>query len=561
MALNAETHVNVADLLKKAVERQPDKRAVVSLASRDHAGRAAYSHLTFRQLDRESDRLAHGLDTVGISRGVRTILMVKPGIEFFILTFALFKTGAVPVVVDPGMGLRRMPVCLQEARPQAFIGIPLAHVLRVLFPGFFKTVGVRVTVGRRYFWGGYTFRQLMNRPDRPYGIAPTTRDELAAILFTTGSTGPAKGAEYTHGNFVAQIREIEQYIQPTPDEIDLPTFPLFALFDPAMGMTAVIPDMDPTKPGRVDPRKIIEPIVNHGVTNMFGSPALIDRVGRYGVQNAITLPSLKRVFSAGAPVHADNIERFSRLLEGGAQVHTPYGATECVPVSAIGSDEILDAETRAQNRAGKGVCVGRPLSGVHVHIIRITDEPIARWSDDLILSDGQIGEIVVQADNASRAYFHRPRDTSLAKIADGGSFRHRMGDLGRLDDHGRIWFCGRKSHRVTTPQGELFTVCVEEIFNQHPRVLRSALVGIGPRPCQEPVIMIELHGNDSGRHLDILKNELLEKAAGHDHTKSIRNVLFHPSFPVDIRHNSKIFREKLAVWAMDRLAREKGGRR
>jgi len=225
--------------------------------------------------------------------------------------------------------------CLKEGRPEAFIGIPKAHVLRKIYPGFFRSVKMWVTVGRRWFWGGHTLAEIRQQPDERYEMETTFRDELAAILFTTGSTGPAKGTLYTHGNFDAQIALIKTHFGISTDDIDLPTFPLFALFDPALGMTAVIPDMDPTRPAHVNPVKIIEAINNQGVTNMFASPALLHRVGSYGKKNGIKLPSLKRIISAGAPIQPSNIAQFSTMLEGDAQVHTGYGATEAMPVAAI----------------------------------------------------------------------------------------------------------------------------------------------------------------------------------------------------------------------------------
>ena len=517
-------------------------------AGRDRYGRVTYAHLTFAQLERESDRLAGGLDNAGITRGTRTILMVKPGLEFFLLTFALFKVGAVPVVVDPGMGLQRMLSCLQESRAEAFVGISKAHVLRLLYPRFFRTVRTWVTVGRRWFWGGPTLLELMRRPWEAYPAADTTADETAAILFTTGSTGPAKGVVYTHGIFDAQIRHIQAHFQITPDEIDLPTFPLFALFDPALGMTAVIPDMDPTRPAMVNPVRIIEAIENHGVTNMFASPALLNRVGRYGARRGLRLPSLKRVVSAGAPVLPDNIERYAGMLCGEAEIHTPYGATEAVPIISIGSDEIL-GETRQLSEKGFGTCVGRPLEGLSVRIIRISDEPIAEWSEDLAVPQGDIGEIAVKGDLVTRHYYERPEADALAKITDGEGFWHRMGDLGWMDTKSRIWFCGRKSHRVITPDETLFTIPCEAIFNRHPAVFRSALVGAGQRHHQTPVICIELEKNTPKSGQEELRRQLLEIARENPLTRNIETILFHPGFPVDIRHNSKIFREQLAQWA------------
>ncbi len=544
----SHTIVNVAARLRTMARLQPYKRAVVCPCGRDSQGRVAYTHLTFRQLDIESDCLAQGLDDMGISRGVRTILMVKPSLDFFALVFALFKVGAVPVVVDPGMGVSRMLNCLKESQAQALIGIPPAHVLRTLAPGYFKSVKTFITVGSRWFWGGLTLGQVRNRLWQPYRMADTRADEIAAILFTTGSTGPAKGVFYTHGVFDAQVRSIRTQFGITPDEIDLPTFPLFALFDPALGMTAIIPDMDPTKPAHVNPERIIEAIVNQGVTTMFASPALLDRVGRYGKAKGIKLPTLKRVISAGAPAAPANIEQFSAMLTEGAQVHTGYGATEAMPVSAFGSDEIL-GETRKLSEQGYGMCVGKPVAGIDVRIIRISDGPIAQWTDDLVLPNGEIGEISVRGDQVTRGYYERPRDDALAKIIDGDAFWHRMGDLGWIDKKGRIWFCGRKSHRVSCSKKTMFTIPCEAIFNNHPRVFRSALVGVGPQGRQRPVACIELVPGDSGKGKKGLKKELLALAKANPLSEDIETILFHRGFPVDIRHNSKIFREQLAVWA------------
>jgi len=544
--------VNIASYLNQTAKTQPYKRAVVYPAGRDEYGRVTYAHLTFLQLDRESDHLAHGLEAAGITRGIRTILMVRPSIEFFALIFAIFKTGAVPVVVDPGMGIRRMLACFKSTRPQAFIGIPLAHVVRSVFPGFFKTVKTWITAGRRWFWGGRTLKQIRYSHAGPYTITPTSRHDTAAILFTTGSTGPAKGAVYTHGNFDAQLKQIKTHLGMAPDEIDLSTFPLFALFYPALGVTSVIPDMDPTRPALVNPERIIEAIENLGVTNMFASPALLNRVGEYGKKNAVKLPTLKRVISAGAPVSADNIEQFSALLTEDAEIHTPYGATEAVPIISIKSREILN-ETRQLSEKAFGICIGRPISDIDIRIIKINDEPIDQWTEDLLVCPGDVGEIAVKGELVSQQYFENHAANRLGKIKAGEDIIHRMGDVGWMDQKGRIWFCGRKSHRVVSADRTLFTIPCESLFNRHPQVFRSALVGIGPPGRQEPLICIELRKTDTGKNRGQLKDELLQIAAANELTQNIKTILFHKAFPVDIRHNSKIFREKLALWAAKKI--------
>jgi acyl-CoA synthetase (AMP-forming)/AMP-acid ligase II len=544
------TH-NIASHLSVMAEKQPWRAAVVFPHSRDRQGRVSYTHYTFRQLDKASDTLARGFDAIGLKRGMRTALMVPPSLDFFALTFALFKLGAIPVLIDPGIGLSSLGKGLANAEPQAFIGISKAHIARVLFGWARNTVKLKITVGPHAWTGGMTLEEI-----RKIGLArpalqdsPPEPDETAAILFTSGSTGPSKGVVYTHEYFSEQVRHLKEIYGIEPGEIDLPTFPLFALFGPALGMTAIIPDMNPTRPADVDPVKILEAVENFGVTNMFGSPALINRVGRYGETHGTRLTTLRRVISAGAPASAKVLSRFAALLPPGVEVFTPYGATECLPVASTGTGEFL-GETRFKTATGGGVCVGQPINGVTAKIIRITDDPIPRWDDSLELPRGQIGEIAVKARHATRHYYNQPEATALAKIpeAHGTGFYHRMGDVGYLDERGRIWFCGRKAHRVVTPDATFFTIPCEGVFNAHPAVYRSALVGIQRNGVTEPVICVELEKNNPGDPA-ALRAELQTLAQKYPHTRAIKTILFHPSFPVDIRHNAKIFREKLAVWA------------
>lgn len=553
---HARETVNIAAPLVRMAEAQAQTLAIAQPFGRDRRGRIHYRHFTYRELNAESDALARGFERIGIRRGTRTVLMVTPGLEFFALTFALFKVGAVIVLIDPGMGTKNLGVCLAEARPEAFVGIPKAHLGRLLFGWGRGSVRVCVTVGRRLGWGGWTLDQVRHLgSDSAMSVRAATRsDEMAAILFTSGSTGVAKGVVYTHGIFAAQIEGLRRLYGIEPGEVDLPTFPLFGLFGPALGMTSIIPEMDATRPAHVDPRKILDAICFFGVTNLFGSPALIQRVGRYAAAHGIRLPTLRRVISAGAPVPWEAIQRFAALLTDGVQIHTPYGATEALPVCSIGSDEIL-RETSLRTAEGAGVCVGRPVEGMTVKIIRISDEALPAWSDDLELPAGDIGEIVVRGPIVTASYWDRPQSTSLAKIAGPihGGFYHRMGDVGYVDASGRLWFCGRKSQRVITPDGTLFTIPCEGVFNAHPAVYRSALVGMARHGVTEPVLCVERDKDATSPDDGQLRRELLALGARHPHTRAIQTILFHPSFPVDIRHNAKIFRENLAVWAAEQL--------
>lgn len=534
---------------------QPDKMAI---AWPD--GRGGFLECTFGELDDDSSRIAAALAMVGIARGTRTVVMVPPGLDLFALTFGLFKAGVVPVMVDPGMGLKSLKKCLAEAEPEAFIGVPKAHAARVLLGWGRATIRSLVTVGPRIFWGGATLAQLRRsapvHADR--GPIDPEQGEVAAILFTSGSTGVPKGVVYTHANFVAQVERLRETYGIEPGEVDLPTFPLFALFDPALGMSAVIPEMDPTRPANVDPEKILGAIRRYGVTNTFGSPALLHRVGSYGAARGVQLPTLRRVISAGAPVHPTVLDTFAKLLPPGTEIHTAYGATESLPVSSLGSDTIL-AETAAKTHRGMGVCVGHPTPQMEVRIIKIDEAAIETWSDDLVVPRGTVGEVTVRGPVVTRSYYGRELATRQAKIIDpSGGFWHRMGDVGYQDESGRLWFCGRKAHRVVLADTTLFTVQCEGVFNAHPDVYRTALVGVRRAGQVQPVICVE---RLPGRATDNAKTDnakveagLRELAQANGLTQRIDTFLFHPAFPVDIRHNAKIFREKLAVWAAGQLS-------
>lgn len=543
---------NIASTLAEMAERQPDADALLWNPRRGSDGTLAYTHTTFRELNERSDLLARGLFGTAVTRGTRVAICVRPGLDLFAITFALFKLNAVPVLIDPGIGLRNFGKCLAQARPSHFIGVPLAHAARRLLGWAKSSIRMNISTGA---FGGMPLARIeaLGRRAGEYPCEPD-RSNAAAILFTSGSTGPAKGVLYTHENFLAQIDALKETYHIQPGEIDLATFPLFALFGPALGMTTVLPDMDFTRPGFVDPRNIIDPIRQLGITNMFGSPALIDRVSRYGEQHAIKLPSLQRAISAGAPASPRVLERFAKMLSPAAQVFTPYGATESLPVSSIGSHEILN-DTRSMTDAGKGVCIGEPVGNLRVRIIRITDEPIAEWFDDLELPAEEIGEIVVQGPVVTTEYFERPDATTLAKIADPATrfFYHRMGDVGYIDARGRLWFCGRKSQRVRTATGDLFSTPFEGVFNAHPSVARSALVGVNTGDDTRPVICIEPTPENTLPPSQFAR-ELHTLARQHEHTRIIKDFLFHPRFPVDIRHNAKINREQLALWAQRKLS-------
>jgi acyl-CoA synthetase (AMP-forming)/AMP-acid ligase II len=272
----------------------------------------------------------------------------------------------------------------------------------------------------------------------------------------------------------------------------------------------------------------------------------MNTLSRYLEANRLRIPGVKRALSAGAPVPPSVIERMHGALDPWSDIHTPYGATEALPVATVSGRELV-GELSDGNRSGKGICVGRPLAANEVRIIPISDEPIDLTEYAGEMPDGEIGEICVAGPTVTDTYWKREKQTREAKMTDDqGRIWHRMGDLGWRDAEGRLWFCGRKSERVVTPEGTLFTECVEGPVNAVDGVFRSALVGVGEKGAQEPVIVIEAEAGADRASVEAAVREVLSR---HWLTREIRRVLFKDAFPVDIRHNAKIRRQDLATWA------------
>jgi len=526
-------NANIARHLDRMGAAQPGATALKVPRGRAPSGDIDYLCLSFAELLAETDAWRALLARRGLRRGDRTLVMVGPGLPLIACVFALFKIGAVPVVIDPGMGPRSLLSCVARSRPRALVGVPLALLLSRVCARSFRSVEARVGAS-----ASRTAR-IKGPAGAAAGAAAAEPGDLAAILFTSGSTGAPKGVCYEHGMFDAQVGLIRETYGIEPGEVDLPLLPIFALFDPALGMTAVIPEMDPRRPAKADPAGIVRAIRQERVTNSFGSPTLWVKVADYCRARGIALPSLRRVLCAGAPV-PDALWSASRSFITAGRLHSPYGATEALPVSTVSSDEIEAGSVR-------GACVGVPVPGVDVRIIPISDQPVAAMAPEGGLPRGSAGEIVVRGPVVTREYYSNPGANEAAKIPDParpGGVWHRMGDCGSLDDSGRLWFLGRKAERVESREGTMFTEPCEQVFRAHPRARRCALIGMGAEPAL--VAETRTRGATDARSLAA---ELRALALGHRHTAGVRTFFFRARLPVDVRHNAKIHRLALARWA------------
>lgn len=535
------TSFNITSLIDAAAIKQPDKTAII------HFEKGAYRHYLYQDLLKDSNAYAQNLRDIGLKKGSSVALLLKPNKDFFVFTLALLKAGLVPVFLDPAIGLKRLKACLKDANIDVFVGSFGVYVASFLFDW-------RKPQAKHIFPPFTNLKQPPNKSS--YKPFQARAEDTAAIIFTSGSTGPPKGVVYTHENLMGQLTTIKTLYDISEADVDLPTLPVFTFLDLAFGLTSVLANTNTLRPAKAEPEKLLEAIERFGVTSMFASPVLIDKFASYGQENKIKLPPLKRVISAGAPATPESLKKFKTLLEPRAEIFTPYGATECLPISSIASTELFD--TMKQSAQGAGVCVGKPVKNLDMRIIHLTDDPIEVWRDELHVPQGEIGEIVVKAKQVTKRYLEQSQANTSAKIKDAdGIIMHRMGDLGYLDEQGRLWFVGRKTQRVQLENETLYTIPIERIFNEHPKVKRTALVGAMVKEKLEPVLCVELEQEVTKLERKSILKDLEERARLHPKTKRIKMFLFHKKLPVDVRHNSKIKREQLAHWAQAQLNNSK----
>ena len=553
--------MNIAFKLREQAELRPSKKAVLFPKKRNSSNKKyEYESLTFKELEDLSNLYGFILQKEGITKNTKVLLFLRPSLDFTALTFALFKIGATPILIDPGMGKKNLIHSISKVKPHALIAVQEVHFIKQFFPDSFKSCQIFISSGNLQLPQTKTLKKLKERwvddflKEPFFKIEDRHPEDRAAILFTSGGTGIPKGVVYTYRIFSSQLKMLQGMFNLNHKEVDIPGFPLFSLFTIGIGMTSCIPDMNPSKPSQCDPEKLVQNIQDNQATFVAGSPAIWERVADYCLVHKKTLPSIKFLVMFGAPVSIDLHEKFEKTLLNGT-TYTPYGATESLPLCQFSGKEILK-ETASLSRKGNGTCVGLPVKGVDLKIIPITEKEIPSLDQTTILPPFKIGEVIVSGDIVTAEYYQMEEQTKKAKIMDEkGKLWHRMGDVGYLDQDGKLWFCGRKTHRVhvdiTQNDGqrkkELYSIPCEAVFNEHPEVKRTALIQTSEKGLNTASIVIERRDKKSlrGKEKHRFEKEILLIAKNFEHTSSIKKVYYHNNFPVDVRHNIKIDRIKL----------------
>jgi len=534
--------VDLPDRVLEVARQDPERAAVI------HVGRRGNRVTTYRELSHRAESLALGLREIGVAEGTKCSFMVPPGEDAMVLGIALWRVGAVMVGIEPhSHGLRKVARCLDRVGPEVFFGTPEAHVARRAFGWGRGTVRTDIVVGGPALPRVTTLASL-ERPwlgdTRPPDVTP---DDPAIIAFTTGSTGDPKPTVMTHRNLTAMIDRVSKQwgLADGGEVIDMPTFPMFWIVGMSHGGTVVVPPMNfATKgPGQADPAKLYRTIRDNRVGSMFGSPALLTNLARYCDQQGVKLTSIRRIVAGGAEITGPLYAEVKKVLVDG-EIYSNYGATEALPVAEIAGATVL-GETWARTEAGEGLCVGDPLSGVEVRIVGIDDGNIPTIDDATALPTGTIGEVIARSPHISDHYYDAPKDMAENKIVDGDTRWHRLGDTGWLDEQGRLWVCGRRSHRVVTADRTYYPLCVEPVINSHADVARSALIGPRSGGDATAAVVVQLEPSARARQATV-EAELRDLAKRFDATDGLDRFYFIDQLPVDRRHNAKIDRPALA---------------
>ena len=481
-----------------------------------------------REFESRVATYAVALAANGVRSGNRVAVLVPPGVDLIAVVYACWRIGAVTVVADRGLGLRGLGAAVRSARVQHVVGpaqaIAATRALR--WTPHASTISLATLHGAPIV-GTLADVALPS----PAGHDP------AAVVFTSGATGPAKGVRYTFGQLCAQRDAVQAMYGITPDDRFVAAFAPFAVFGPALGIATGFADMDVTSPSTLTAAALDDACRRIDATMVFASPAALANVIATASAPVPALAAVRLVMSAGAPVPIDTLRRMSALCPSAA-LHTPYGMTEVLPVADV---SLVEREAIAAVGDGRGVCVGTTVPGCEVRVLDVTGGGAEA------VPTGITGEVVVRTPWMSSGYDRLWRTQHLARPVIDGVVWHRTGDVGHLDANGNLWIEGRVVHLMHTLDGAVSPVPIEVAAETVPGVRRAAAVGVGPLGVQQVVVVVE------DEH-DAQASPELAAAVRAAVAPQVVAAVWSGSLPVDIRHNAKIDRTALAATMERRLS-------
>jgi acyl-CoA synthetase (AMP-forming)/AMP-acid ligase II len=513
---------NIAARLGERAARVPSRAAILE-------GRKV--RLTFAELAQQVAALSAGLEARGLKAGDRVLLFVPMSADLYVALLAVLHLGGVAVFVDAWAGRARLDAAIQAAEPRAFLGTARSHLLRLMSPALRQ-----VPIALIAHSPGFPLTRWMRRE----GVREAARvaaDSPALVTFTTGSTGRPKAAARSHAFLWAQHEALSRELAPRPEDIDMPTLPVFVLNNLAAGIPSVLPDFDPRRPADIDPARVHRQMRREGVTTTSGSPAFYERLAGWCEARGERL-SVRALFTGGAPVLPPLARRLSAVTDGA--VHVVYGSTEVEPIASI---EARDMEQAMADGLTPGLCVGTPTPGLAVRLVRPHDQPItlgalgwAEWD----VAEGEVGEVVVSGPHVLPGYLDDPASDRAQKIREGDRAWHRTGDAAWRDGKGRLWLMGRVRYRVQRAGSTWWGTAAEVRALRVEGIRHAAYLGVpDARLGERAVLCIETPGRRMNEPLE----RGLRAALGDMPIDELRSL----EIPRDPRHASKTDLERLRV--------------
>lgn len=505
----------------------------------------SYDMCSFRDLRSRVYQYQRGLLALGLTPGKRIIMLLSPGHDFLAFSFAIMACGAVPVFIDPGIGIEKICSCIEDVEASGCIISPKAQLLVLLKRSLFKKMHILVNASRIPLGFGTTLDFFSGFSAASTQISEYPPSATGLIAFTSGATGTPKGVIFSNQMLAAQLEILKDTFGLSGGKADLPLLPIFSLYGSSAGVTSVFYPGDPGRPLDLNPAQLCKVIRDLEIETSFGSPTIWSKIALFAAGQASELKSLKKVFMAGTSVSAKVIEQVKSVCPQ-AQIYTPYGATEALPLTLSPASELSEQNEKSISGM-EGIPVGKVLAGIDFKVIRIVEGTIAKLSDIEELAAGEIGELIVSGKNISREYINNPQANARFKIHDSDSIWHRVGDACYLGSDKKIYYCGRVAHSITRLGfPTVYSEPVEIIFNRHPKVRRSALISVGE--ATSAAIAVEPYPEffpDSQAAFNDFVAELKQTAISCSYTAEIKDFFFFHNFPVDARHNAKIFRDQL----------------
>lgn len=488
-------------------------------AAKKHQGKTAIIHkkkkISFSELAEQVKETSNYFRSKDIARGDRVLILIPMNIDLYRIVLALFNIGATAVFIDEWAGRKRLETCCEIAQCKAMVGGFKMKIL-TLFSAELRKIPIRLAV-----------KSIKPTTALKNETRTTNKDDTALITFTTGSTGTPKAAKRTHQFLYYQFKALVEKLQPKHDDIDMPSLPIVLLINLATGATSVIADFKASKPGSLNPEKIIQQIKEHSVNRMIASPFFIKEISKYINTNKISLPGMQKIFTGGAAVFPNEADIYVKAFPA-ATIEIVYGSTEAEPISSVNATRLLHEKNNIQ---ACGLMAGKPDSNIEVRIIKLTDENIKVSSeeelDDITVQPGNIGEIIVKGNHVLREYFNNNEALRRNKIFINNTCWHRTGDSGMLDETGILYLTGRCNILIKY-NGKIISPFIYENFFQ---TINGVEMGAVIMRNEKPAAIIELKERSKKSSV---RNTI------HEYDDLIKEIFFTKKIPRDPRHNSKI---------------------